>query len=132
MSKHQQYLQTDYKIFTLDGLLSFKVGQKNRDLNKVLNANNATTWAYISAANPNGVVQRPMVNAERQDLMLEDLKGYEVVKALGIGISPWPSEPAWFVFGLSQQEALALSKKYSQIAFLHGNIWEAPKLLYTV
>jgi putative PIN family toxin of toxin-antitoxin system len=115
----------------LDGPV-LRIGQRNPALESLLDAQGATTAAFITAANPRG---EPRSHAANEQAMAE-LRGALSWPFLpGEGRDPegrWPAEPSLLVVGISRGEAEALGRRFEQNAIVFVEKGAAPELVMLV
>ena len=128
------YRQTSYYADLPDSRLRLRIGEPNAQLERFLQEQGCTTWAYLTAYNPRGVP----VSAERNRALQEDLiallekNGHRYFLGEGKGDDgDWPAEPSLLVLGISPDEALGLGRQFEQIAILVGARGGKPELVYT-
>ncbi len=128
------YEKADYVVFGEPELV-IRVGELNADLDELMDECEATTAAYLSAANPDGELQGDEDNhAAAQALLrhtlLVGLPTYE-----GEGRDPlgkWPAEPSVLVLGIERKDAEYLGVTHAQNAIVFIEKGRAPELVVLV
>jgi hypothetical protein len=94
---------------------------------------NIKTWAFITAWNPLPTILTYEENVERNNSLLLELNNDGYICHLGKGVSAdgkWEEE-SFFIENINKQNALEFSIKYSQMAFVYGELNQAAELIYT-
>lgn len=107
-----------------------KIGKHSLEADAFCEARGASQWAYITAWNPLSVVLSTAENKKRNDDLLSDLEGYEVLT--GRGQDPegqWLAEESFFIAAITPTEAIKLGKKYVQRAIVVGSVKSEAKLI---
>ena len=127
----QAYSETEFRVFAEDTFV-LQISQECEKLLGLYKAHQSNTCAFVTACNPLGEMVADDVNAESQSQLENELKFRGLHYIPGEGKHPvgdWPGEPSFLVFGLSQEAAKTLGKKYSQNAIVWCD-WDAiPQLL---
>lgn len=92
------------------------------------------TWAFLTACNPRSVLLSPGENLELMSRLRSELEssGQPFLHGLGAGWSgDWPPEPSVLVLNLSVDTATTLAAKYSQLAFVFGELHQRSRLIWT-
>ena len=135
MSQVSEELLNAYKTttYSVPGLgLNIRVGEYDKVLQKTLKQHNLTTWAFITAWNPESRQLSLPDNRDRNQALLTQLKseGFAIYEGIGIpDISDWTPEESLFVMGVSQQRAIELGIKYGQNALIFGQVGKLAELL---
>lgn len=96
-----------------------------------------TTWACITAYNPNATEQ-PLEANEAAQRRLESAVaglGLPFLRGRGQGDSvfgEWPPEPSLFVLGIRRRDAVALGRLFGQRAIIWAARGEPAQLIYTL
>ncbi len=82
-------------------------------------------FAIITAGNPNNITLTATENEARNALLYSELNSTKVLKARGCYLAH--CEEGYLVYDLSLEEALALGRKYEQIAIFYN---DTKRLMY--
>lgn len=110
----------------------FRVGSRSARLQALLERHRARRFAFITAWNPASVVLTRSENARRGEALLRDVQalGFRVLHGEGIGQEPsWTPERSLMILGISRGRAVALGRKYGQLAVVFGERGRAPELV---
>jgi len=128
------YEEANYVVFGEPELV-IRVGEPNRDLDALMEADDASTAAYLSAANPDGAQQSGADNREAAQALLADSIMRFLPKYEGEGRDPlgkWPAEPSVLVLGISRKDAEFLGITHAQNAIVFIEKRKAPELVVLV
>lgn len=110
-----------------------RVGARCAEVDSLLAATGADTWAFITACNPRSVRLSDAENAARM-ARLERLvrqRGLEAHAGAGVGAdAEWPAEPSLLVVGIAEGEAVALARAFDQHALVVGRSGEPARLVW--
>jgi hypothetical protein len=117
------YASTLFRATVVGHDIRIRVGDVDPNLDDVLDARGATTWAYITAWNPQSRLLTRGENDWNQQSLRADLEraGFAVFE--GHGEPPdanWEPEASLLVLGIEEADALALGAKYGQLAIVTG------------
>ncbi|MDQ3016199.1 MAG: DUF3293 domain-containing protein [Bacteroidota bacterium] len=122
------YLTTDYKVF--NPILVIRIGQNNLDLDKFLILNHARDWAYITAYNPGSKLLSKEENEISHQKLLEEVVDYKIWEGEGItNNSTWEPEKSLLILGISKENAIRVSSKFGQNAFVFGETGKIAELI---
>lgn len=115
-------------------ILTMFIGKPNPALDTLLAENQAFSYAYLTAFNPELTTLTPEKNQIRQDSLLNelDIRGYHYLAG-----SSFPEDGAWlpeecaFVFDLPRSVTSELCQKFNQDAAVIGELGDTPKLFFT-
>lgn len=127
----EAYRRALYVVYGAPDLV-LRVGQPSAGLDALLEADDADTAAYLTAANPNGVPQEETANALACAALHQALADAGYICYLGEGRDPqgeWPAEPSVLAVGISRHEAMVLGRSYEQNAIVFVEIGKAPELV---
>jgi hypothetical protein len=125
------YLQTAYLVRAPQGVHALRIGALHPAFDAEVAATGARAWAFLTAWNPGSLPRSGEENARAQA---------ELVKVLGeLGLVAWPAEGkadggGWreesvCVLGLDSAGAVALGRRFGQLAVVVGQVGEAVRLL---
>lgn len=124
------YKSTTYLVPKLQ--LKIRVEEPNSQLEKVLEDYNSSSWAFITAWNPESNQLEKETNLALNKQLEKDLNGYQIFAGYGIPDSKvWEPEESFFILGITRDKAIQLAEKYDQNAFLFGQLKETPSLILT-
>jgi hypothetical protein len=125
------YLQTQYVVRAPQGVHSLRIGALHAAFDAELEAAGAQCWAVITAWNPGSRLRPAEENATAQSALLQAICDVGLVawaaegKADGGG---WREESAC-ILGMEPAAAVALGRKFGQLAVVVGLRNGAPQLL---
>jgi putative PIN family toxin of toxin-antitoxin system len=105
-----------------------RLGERNAELETLLEAQAAATAAFVTAANPRGELRSDAAN---QAAMAELQAGLAWPSYPGEGRDPegrWPAEPSLLIVGIPRGEAEALGRRFEQNAIVFVEKGSAPEL----
>lgn len=118
------YAATSYRVDAGPrGRFAIRIGEPSPGLDALLAAAGVETWAFVTAANPGSVRLADADNAARMARLLEAVRGRRLVHYPGTGTGDdrtWPAEPSLLVLGLDTAEAVALARRFGQVAIVAG------------
>jgi len=126
------YETSIYSARVDDDDVRIEIGKVCADLERALDRHDATTWAYMTAWNPQGKTLPEDINDQRQD----DLR--TALMRGGFEFAEGQSEPAdgnemsecsLLVFGIAENDAVALAKYFDQLAIVAGEIGQPARLV---
>lgn len=126
------YIATDYRVTHGEATIVLNVGMYSKEIEELLVQSNSNTAAFISAYNPDSNPLSDHENIKAHSALEQDIElaGYKYFLGEGKGQdSNWPSEPSILVVGIECGEAIALSSKYCQQAFVWITKQGAPRLI---
>ncbi len=125
------YLQTAYVVRAPQGVHALRIGTRHPAFDAELSAAGASCWAFLTAWNPGSLPRSVQQNALAQAELLH------VVEELGL--ASWPAEGkadagGWreesvCVLSLEATGAVALARRFGQLAVVFGQLGEAARLL---
>jgi len=112
--------------------LVLRIGEPNSDLDELLEAEGATTAAYITAANPRGEAMSAWKNEIANAALVQSQTeaGYRCFE--GEGRDPqerWTPERSVLVVGISRAQAEAVGRAFEQNAIVFVEKGRAPELV---
>lgn len=109
-----------------------RIGLRSEQLDHLLTLNDCSCWAFITAWNPIGKPDHDLEeNIRRNKSLLALLQQMDwwVLPGWGIpDIPEWPPEASFLILGLSKPDAIAISKKFGQRAFVYGEFEKKSEL----
>jgi len=125
------YAKALYVVFGEPELV-IRIGEPNRDLDELLEAEGAATAAYITAANPRGEARSAWRNEIANAALVESqtAAGYRCYE--GEGRDPqgrWTPERSVLVVGIARAEAEAVGRVFEQNAIVFVEKGRAPELV---
>lgn len=118
----RHYRETDYHVDAPAGRFTLRVGQRDQELDAVLDDSGAREWAYVTAYNPGEARPAAEENERAQAELIRRLDERGLGWLPGVGEargSSW-SEPSLLVLGVERAEASALGVAFGQWAILVG------------
>ena len=127
----EAYKATCYEI--IQPKIAIYIEKENEALQTFLKENEIINWCFITAWNPYSNALSQEENSSLNESLRLDLKDYKILEAQGKDtIGNWPPEPSFFVANISEDQAIALGKKYQQNAIVYGTINETARLITLV
>jgi len=123
------YEKALYVVFGTPELV-LRIAEPNPDLDELLEAEGATTAAYITAANPRGEARTAWENEIVNAALVQSLAGHSCYE--GEGRDPegrWSAERSVLVIGISRSDAQALGRVFEQNAIVFVEKGRAPELV---
>jgi uncharacterized protein DUF3293 len=127
----QSYRQAHYVVFGAPDLV-LRIGEASEVLEAILDEEGAESAAYLTAANPGGVLQDERSNALSAAALHQVLADAGYTCYLGEGRDPsgaWPPEPSVLAVGISRHEAEVIGRSYEQNAIVFVEKGKAPELV---
>lgn len=112
--------------------LVIRIGERNDELDALLEADGLDTAAFLTAANPAGELQSKMENEISCAALHQALADAGYICYLGEGRDPegdWPAEPSILALGISRHEAEVIGRSYEQNAIVFIERGEPPALV---
>ena len=127
----KQYLASLYRFHDGDREVILHVGVRSPELAALHRSRGVTSSAFLTAWNPGSRPLAKEENRARDDALARDATagGFQLLR--GEGHSPdrdW-CEESYLVLGLGRREALALARRYGQVAFLFIGAEAVPELV---
>ena len=114
-------------------MIQIRIRQPTPVLDEWLILNGYTTWAFITAWNPIGVLEHQLEeNIQRNKDLLSKLQELDVTILPGWGIPDlpvWPPEASFLVLGITKAQATDISIHVNQRAFVFGRVSEKSALV---
>ena len=126
----EAYNSTDFIVY--DKNIVIKIGESNKELDKLLEEHNASSWSFITAYNPLSNVLPDEENNSRHHELMEHTNEYAVFDGEGKGQnSEWKPEKSLLIVGISKNEAYKIGKHFKQYAIVVGEYRHKAELLLT-
>ena len=125
--KSTNYIILKNNIFPNDIILKIGI------INEISPDESIKEWAFITAWNPLPEVLSLDENVLRNKSLLTELTSLGYISYNGKGVSSdgqWQEE-SFFIENIDKITALAISKKYGQLAFVHGGLNTEAELVYS-
>ena len=126
------YHSTTFRATVDEMDIRIRPGQMEPSLDRALRARGATSWAYITAWDPGSAELPPGENGARHDHLKNEVTGlrFEAFEGYGEPTNPnWMPERSLLVFGISASEAVAMGRRYGQIAIVVGELGQTARLV---
>jgi hypothetical protein len=117
------YRNTSFFATTPSGRLCLRVGDISRELDGLLVARGARTWAYVTAFNPGSIPLSSAENELRHERLVREMErcGYTAFAGEGVGDDgQWPPERSLLILGIARDEAIRLGHEFGQRAVVYG------------
>lgn len=116
---------------------ALRVDRENRAWDGDLKRIGVTTWACITAYNPDATGQSLEANEAAQRRLESAVAelGLPFLRGRGQGdpaFGAWPPEPSLFVLGIRRRDAVALGRRFGQRAIVWAARGEPAQLIYTL
>ena len=115
--------------------LVIRIGEPNRDLDELLDAEGARTAAFISAGNPGSAIRADSANDVAYVALLQSQEEAGYACHPGEGRDPkgaFPTERSALVIGISRQDAERVGRVFEQSAIVFIEKGKAPELVVLV
>jgi Protein of unknown function (DUF3293) len=110
-----------------------RIGRPSPEADALAAAHEVRTWAYITAYNPGSVAAALERNQARQRELEHAVTeaGYRFCRGEGkADDDAWPPEPSLMVFGIGEEEAAALARRFQQAAIVCGERGGSARLVW--
>jgi hypothetical protein len=117
------YRRTTYRILAGGEVIDIRIGSAAAALDELLDEHSVTTWAFVTAWNPQSRPLPAADNETRQQLLVSEIarRGWKALPGLGIGDDErWPPEESVLILGISRTDAVALARRFDQAAIVFG------------
>lgn len=125
---------TTYRVFVPnDAPIDLRIGERSERLDALLRERGCDDWVFITAWNPGSRRLSAEENDARQADLLDALqqRGREWLSGSGIPAdASWQPEASVLVFGTCRAEAVALGKRFGQLAVVLGTRGGEAELAY--
>lgn len=125
------YRTADYVIDDAGVNLTIRMDCENSGLRDLLRERNASSWAFLTAYNPNSLPATAEQNADAQAELVRivELEGYEYFHGFGTG-EGWDPELSLFILDIPLERAASLGTAFGQSAILWGETDLQPILVW--
>jgi len=128
----EAYQNAEYVVVGEPDLV-IRVGERNAQLDALLDADGAETAAFISSGNPGSVIRSESANQVAYVALLQSQEeaGYRCYA--GEGRDPkgeWPVEKSALVVGISREDAARVGRVFEQNAIVFIEKGKAPELVF--
>jgi hypothetical protein len=128
-SLERAYLATHYVVFAGGAPLILRIGERNRELDRLLRRHGRRDWAFLTAWNPRSRLLPHWRNAHRQRRLARLFP--QALDGAGIGVDPdWPAEDSLCVLGVAAGRARRTGRLFGQYAILAGTRGGVARLLW--
>lgn len=140
--KFPEFARTTFRVRTAHRCIDIRVDRPAGDegagpLDSLLKAHGVDEYAFITAYNPDGMLQDDATNRRAQERLRAHLDaiGYQYLPGVGEpdpapdGSAPWPPEPSFLVLGMSRDAAKRLGREFGQAAVVCGRIGARAQLV---
>ncbi len=127
----EAFRNTSYCADTPGGEICIRIGECCPALDALFERTPHTTWAYVTAHNPNGKQTSDSDNRRAQRELENELRNARLTFYRGAGradIGNWPPEQSVLILGISEERALSLGRRYDQAAIVVGTRHEPARL----
>jgi len=126
----EAYKKADYVVFA-DRQVVVRLGEINPELDALLDAEGATTAAFITAANPRGEKRSDTENGVANAALQSFVSAAGYPHFWGEGRDPFGSwaEPSFLVIGIYRANAEALGQLFEQNAIVFCEVGRPPELI---
>lgn len=125
------YQQANYHVNATPPF-TMRIGQRCDELEALFAAHGSDSAAFISACNPMGEPTDDDINASRQKVFTRMLEQRGLAYLEGEGRDPkgeWQPEPSLLLFGIAQEDAMALGYSLKQNAIVWCGADLVPQLV---
>lgn len=125
------YRLAHYVVFGAPDLV-IRVGEPSAELDALLEADGVDSAAFLTAANPNGMLQSEAENEVSRLALHQVLADAGYSCYVGEGRDPsgaWPAEPSILAVGITRHEAEVIGRSYEQNALVFIGKGAAPELV---
>jgi len=130
---YPSFLSTNYTVYPpYNQSFIIKFNTPNHDLHQFLKHHSATSYTFITAWNPQSQPLSDTENEKRNQQLANDLTAYTIFPAAGVPATGenWQAETSFFVLNIARENAMALGRKYGQLAIVFGEVEQEPELVF--
>jgi hypothetical protein len=127
------YRRTHYAVFGQPGLV-LRIGERNADLDELLEAEGAATAAFITAANPGGKKRGRWENEVANAALVKSQSeaGFRCFEGEGRAPDGSWTEKSVLVVGIPRADAEIVGRAFGQNAIVFAETGRAPELVVLV
>lgn len=133
LALEKSYRQTTYRVETEGASYPIRIGRLHGALDTALRGARATTWACVTAYNPQSAKCSVRENRRRGEALKRYLRArhirWHVMEGVG-DAGDWPSEPGVLALGVSRARAENLGREFGQAAVVWGRAGEKAELVW--
>ena len=125
------YEDTDFIVNSTPQCI-LKIGKASDQLRQLLNTNEVSTAAFVTAYNPFSKQLSNDENSARQENLVKEIKSRGLNLIQGLGQDPdhkWEGEPSVLILGIAFEAAKKLARTYEQNAFVWCDEACTPQLI---
>ena len=130
----ESYTRAVYRVDCKEGPILLRVGAASAALDRWLETQRASCFAFLSAANPRSVALPETENLRRHRQLVDRLGESGLPAVAGESFDPatggW-REASLLVVGINREAAIGLAREFGQAALLWGAIGRRVELLPT-
>jgi hypothetical protein len=128
-SLERAYLATYYVVFAGSAPIILRIGERNREFDRLLRRHGRREWAFITSWNPRSRLLPGWRNAQRQRRLARLFP--HALTGAGIGEScDWPAEDSLCVLGLAAGRARRTARLFGQYAVVAGTRGRMARLIW--
>lgn len=128
-------MTTRYTIDLPDGShLTLTIGAPSHEVDQLLSQNHASSYAYLTAYNPQSTTLSADENMKRHQQLCKEIaqRGFTYLTGKAIpDAGEWEPETCVFAFDMPRSVVLELCQAYAQDGAVVGELGSAPKLMFT-
>jgi hypothetical protein len=127
----KKYLASSYRIEAPGGQLILHVGVRSEDLAALQRMRGVASSTFITAWNPGSEALDEAENRRRNEALAREASaaGFDLLRASGHSPDRDWCEESYLILGITRGDALALARKYGQVAFLFMGRDAVPELV---
>jgi hypothetical protein len=130
----ESYTRAIYRVDCPGGPIFLRIGSASAELERWLEAQGASRFAFLSAANPGSVAFPESENRRRHRRLVERLGASRFATLAGESFEAasggW-REVSLLVAGIDREAAIVLAREFGQLALLWGEIGRPVELVLT-
>ena len=128
----EAYRATAYRADVGGTTVELRIGEPADDLSDRTGGQSDIAWAFISAANPGSERLPQEVNLSRHQALEAELagRGFDVFPGWGVPDGDdWKPEISLLVLGIDRDDAVAIGRRFEQVAIVCGRIGGVAELV---
>jgi hypothetical protein len=117
------YVATSYIVDTPNGRTALRIGQTNREFERLLRRRRVRSWAFVSGCNAASRRMSRWRNAARSHRLVRITKAWGLRTLPGQGVADdttWGSEVSLLILDIAPSRALRLARQFGQYAVVVG------------